>query len=94
MTSDAVNTYLITEYLYHDICMRCGAIHHARPGAGGEDCRQCGGGCWACRTIHPYTGVPWYVQLLDPECPTCRKTLSEVTRIDAQMELFGEVTHA
>lgn len=89
MTSDVVNTYLITDYLYHWTCMQCGAVHHARPGAGGDDCRQCGGGCWTCHIIAPGTGVPWYLQLLDPECPTCRKTLSEITRIDAQMELFG-----
>lgn len=84
-----LNEYLCTEYPYHCICLSCGAVRHDRPGAFGE-CRACGGdshrigmGCT------PDIAAPWYVQYLDPTCPTCRKTLARLGAFD-QMELFGE----
>ncbi len=84
----ALNAYLTTEYLYHWICLRCGNVHHSRPGGGGDECVKCGNGCWKTLCANPHQPEPWYVQVLDQECATCRKTLSEVTRLDAQMELF------
>lgn len=88
MTSPQLNAYLCSEYLYHYSCHSCGHIMHSRPGCAPDDCPACGGCCWKTRQTAP-GGGPWYVQLLDPGCPTCRKTQSALTRINAQMELFG-----
>jgi hypothetical protein len=84
-----LNEYLCTEYLYHCICLSCGAVRHDKPGTA-EDCAVCGGGCHR-RGLGSSSKVaaPWYVQYLDPTCPTCRRTLARLASFD-QMELFTQ----
>lgn len=85
----ALNEYLCTEYLYHCVCLSCGAVRHNRPGVAG-DCSACGGGCHLCGLgSSPRVAAAWYVQYCDPTCPTCRRTLSRITALTAQMDLFG-----
>ena len=87
-----LNEYLCTEYLYHTVCATdgCGYVRHQLPGVDGNECPKCGGDCWlnglGCTPRRP---EPWYVQYLDPTCPTCRKTLARLTTLTAQMELFA-----
>ncbi len=85
--TDRLNAYLITRYLYHWRCMSCGTVTHRRAGAAPDDCEQCGRCCWQTLGSSPGRG-PWYVQSLDTDCPTCRKTLSEVASIEAQLVLL------
>lgn len=88
MKAQTVSEYLITDYLYHEICGRCGAVAHHRPGADAA-CRVCGAESWSTLTAYPAVPEPWYVQFCDPACATCRKTLSEMARLEAQLELFA-----
>jgi hypothetical protein len=92
MVSPVVNHYLITDYLYHWICMRCGAAHHRRAAAESPACPVCGcDGLWRSLGASPTVPEPVYVQELDPECPTCRKTLAKLAQLEGQLTLF-EVT--
>ncbi len=86
--TDALNVYLCTNYRYHMICMTCGAVTHPRAGVDSGECEHCGGDCWKSLVAKPSIASPWYVQYLDPACPTCQHTLSDVTRLGYQMELF------
>ena len=89
MSSDPVNHYLITDYLYHWICCRCDAVHHRRAAAEPPACPACGCDCaWRTRGASPAVPEPWYVQELDPECPTCRKTLAKLAKLEGQLTLF------
>jgi Zn finger protein HypA/HybF involved in hydrogenase expression len=89
----ALDRFWYTDYRYHYICMRCGHVRHFRPGVDGE-CPQCGGDNWTGRIIKP-GGGPSLLQLLDPDCPTCKQTLAKIRRLSEpqveQMELFEGV---
>lgn len=87
----AVGRYLVTEYLYHWKCIRCGAVQHRRAGVSPDTC-TCGCDSWSGRMARAGSPEPWYIQTLDPECRTCRKTLAEVLALTAQMELFDDST--
>ena len=88
--SDAVNRYLITDYLYHWVCLRCGAVQHRRAGGETSQC-ECGEDCWRGGYASPAVPEPWYVQSLDASCPTCRKTLATLRRLDAPQLALLEV---
>ena len=89
MTTDPVNHYLITDYLYRWICMRCVAAHHLRAAAEPPACPACGCDClWRSRGASPHVPEPWYVQFCDPKCPTCRKTLAKLAQLEGQLTLF------
>ena len=87
MKPQSLSEYLITDYLYHEICGRCGTVAHMRPGVV-YDCPTCGSCLWTTRTAHPGP-EPAHVQFCDPKCAVCRKTLSEMARLEAQLELFA-----
>lgn len=86
VTPSRVNTYLITDYQYHWHCCTCGAVRHRGPGSDPGEC-ECGGSSWKTRVARP-GNIPWYMQILDPECPTCRRTANELHAMTAQMGLF------
>ena len=89
MTAPSINQYLITDYKYHWICLSCGAVRHTSPGAAPDDCTQCGCSSWRTRATSGISSDPWYVQELDPSCPTCRRTASKLHSMSAQMTLFS-----
>lgn len=88
MTPPRVAAYLITDYLYHWTCLRCSAVEHSRPGVGCDKCDKCGCNSWSTRCSMSDNPDPWYMQYLDPDCPTCQRTANELHAMTAQMELF------
>lgn len=88
MTPPRVNAYLITAYQYHWLCCTCGAVRHRAAGIDPGEC-ECGSSSWKQRLVSSSTGEPWYVQILDPTCPTCQRTANELHAMTAQMELIA-----
>ncbi len=86
--TDALNVYLTTEYLYHQVCITCGHVLHVRARNSPDECPNCGGMCWKTLAASPHVAEPWYVQWLDGRCAICRQTQATIRGIDAQMELF------
>jgi hypothetical protein len=87
VTPPSVAVYLTTAYQYHWFCCTCGAVRHRAPGIYPGEC-ECGSSSWKTKQAQP-SDAPWYVQILDPECPTCQRTANELHALIAQMELFA-----